>query len=105
MIDSFEKTIREYKMIEKGDKIVIGVSGGPDSICLLNLLLEMKEKYELKLYAVHVNHMLRGADADSDALFVENVCKGTDIPFFLFKEDVRKYAKKRDYQRRLLVER
>ncbi|WHE07465.1 tRNA lysidine(34) synthetase TilS [Thermoanaerobacterium thermosaccharolyticum] len=95
MIDSFEKTIREYKMIEKGDKIVIGVSGGPDSICLLNLLLEMKEKYELKLYAVHVNHMLRGADADSDALFVENVCKGTDIPFFLFKEDVRKYAKKK----------
>ncbi|MDI3312535.1 MAG: tRNA lysidine(34) synthetase TilS, partial [Thermoanaerobacterium sp.] len=95
MIDSFEKTIKEYKMIEKGDKIVIGVSGGPDSICLLNLLLEMKEKYELKLYVVHVNHMLRGADADSDALFVKNVCKGINIPFFLFKEDVRKYAEEK----------
>ncbi|WKV07889.1 tRNA lysidine(34) synthetase TilS [Thermoanaerobacterium sp. CMT5567-10] len=95
MIDSFEKTIKEYKMIEKGDKIVIGLSGGPDSVCLLNLLLELKGKHELKLYAVHVNHMLRGADADSDALFVEKVCKGIDVPFFLFKKDVRKYAKEK----------
>ncbi|MEG6566727.1 tRNA lysidine(34) synthetase TilS [Thermoanaerobacterium saccharolyticum] len=95
MIDSFEKTIKEYKMIEKGDKIVIGVSGGPDSICLLNLLLEIKEKYELKLFVVHVNHMLRGADADSDALFVEEFCKGINIPFFLFKEDVRRHAEER----------
>ncbi|AEF16313.1 tRNA(Ile)-lysidine synthase [Thermoanaerobacterium xylanolyticum LX-11] len=92
MIDSFEKTIKEYKMIEKGDKIVVGVSGGPDSICLLNLLLEIKERYKLKLFVVHVNHMLRGADADSDALFVEKFCKGINIPFFLFKEDVRRYA-------------
>ncbi|MGJ7044163.1 tRNA lysidine(34) synthetase TilS [Thermoanaerobacterium thermosulfurigenes] len=95
MIDSFEKTIKEYKMIEKGDKIVVGVSGGPDSICLLNLLLEIKERYKLKLFVVHVNHMLRGADADSDALFVEKFCKGINIPFFLFKEDVRRYAEEK----------
>ncbi|MBP2072051.1 tRNA lysidine(34) synthetase TilS [Thermoanaerobacterium butyriciformans] len=95
MIDSFKKTINEYKMIEEGDKIVIGVSGGPDSICLLNLLLELKEMYELKLFVVHVNHMLRGADADSDALFVEKFCEGINIPFFLFKEDVRRYAEEK----------
>ncbi|TCW42503.1 tRNA(Ile)-lysidine synthase [Thermohydrogenium kirishiense] len=92
MIESAVKTIKEYNMIDKGDSIVVGVSGGPDSICLINLLSEFKEKYNLRLYVVHVNHMLRGIDADNDASFVEGVCRGMGIPFFLFKEDVRKYA-------------
>lgn len=92
MIESVIKTIKEYNMIDKGNSIVVGVSGGPDSICLINLLSEFKEKYDLRLYVVHVNHMLRGIDADNDASFVEDVCRGMGIPFFLFKEDVRKYA-------------
>jgi len=92
MIESVIKTIKEYNMIDKGNSIVVGVSGGPDSICLINLLSEFKEKYNLRLYVVHVNHMLRGIDADNDASFVEDVCRGMGIPFFLFKEDVRKYA-------------
>lgn len=92
MIESAVKTIKEYNMINKGDSIVVGVSGGPDSICLINLLSEIKEIYDLKLYVVHVNHMIRGIDADNDASFVEDACRGMGIPFFLFKVDVRKYA-------------
>ncbi|SNX54289.1 tRNA lysidine(34) synthetase TilS [Thermoanaerobacterium sp. RBIITD] len=92
MIDSVIKTIKKYNMIRKNDSIVVGVSGGPDSLCLLNLLYEIKVDYNLKLYVVHVNHMLRGQEADCDAAFVEDTCRGMGIPFFLFKVDVKKYA-------------
>ena len=52
------KTIETYNLIEKNDKIVIGVSGGPDSICLLHVLYGLKEKLGIEIVVAHVNHML-----------------------------------------------
>ena len=53
------KTIKTYNLIEENDKIVIGVSGGPDSICLLHVLYSLKEKIGFDIVVAHVNHMLR----------------------------------------------
>ncbi|QSZ27222.1 tRNA lysidine(34) synthetase TilS [Aceticella autotrophica] len=97
MVKKVLNTIKKYDMIQKNDTIVVGVSGGPDSICLLNILYELKDIYKIKLYVVHINHMLRGKEAEKDAEFVENMCRGMDIPFFLFKTDVKKYAVEMKY--------
>lgn len=94
MIEKVLRTIEKYNMIEKDDKIVMGISGGPDSLCMLDVLFNLKGKFNLKLYVVHVNHMIRGEDAKKDAAFVEKLCKDLDLPFFLFEENVPYLAKK-----------
>ena len=69
LLDKVEKYCVENKLIETGDRIVVGVSGGPDSLCLLNLLNSLKEKYSLNLTVVHINHLLRD-EADFEEEFV-----------------------------------
>ena len=65
--------------------IVIGVSGGADSLCLLTVLQEAAKENALRLFAVHVHHGIRGAEADRDAEYVKKLCEGMQIPFFLEK--------------------
>lgn len=84
---------KEQKLFEKGDKIIVGVSGGKDSVCLLHILNELKEEYSLSLMAVHINHSLRGETADEDAAFVENMAAQMGIPCHVEKVDVRAEAK------------
>ena len=62
-------TVKKYNMLTKGDTVVIGLSGGADSCALLHYLVSVKEKYNLKLIACHVNHMIRGQEADRDEEF------------------------------------
>lgn len=97
MIDKVVSTIKRYKMIETNDKIVMGVSGGPDSLCMLDILYNLKDLFNLKLYIVHVNHMIRGEAAKRDAQFVEDMCRKLKLPFFLFEKDVKKIAKEMGY--------
>lgn len=86
-------TIKKYQLIENGDNIVIGVSGGPDSISLLNALCRLKSVLNIHLYVAHINHMIR-EEADSEAIYVENYCKNHHIEFFTKKIDVSEVAKK-----------
>lgn len=65
--------IKEQNLFEAGDACIVGVSGGADSICLLTVLAGLREKMDLKLYAVHVNHMIRGTEADADESYVVGV--------------------------------
>ena len=58
-------TIEKFNLIKKGDRIVLGVSGGPDSISMLNILNDIKDKLEFKIYVAHINHMIR-KEADED---------------------------------------
>lgn len=88
------ETINRYNMIEKGDSIVIGLSGGADSVCLALVLNEIKNDYNIILKAVHINHMLRGEEADRDMLFCEKLCKKLDIPFKCYCYDVKALASK-----------
>lgn len=87
------KTIEQSHMFEPGDGVLLGVSGGPDSMALLDILDGKKEDYGIHLYVVHVNHKLR-VEAEEEAAYVERICKERSIPFKLFEVDVTAYAKK-----------
>ncbi|MDK9712168.1 tRNA lysidine(34) synthetase TilS [Acidaminobacter sp.] len=82
------KTNQRYQMFEQGESIVVGVSGGPDSLALLHALLTLRESWGLRLVAVHVHHGLRGAAADADAAFVRLFCLNHEVPFYLFEADI-----------------
>lgn len=86
------QTIKKYNLIENGDKIVIGVSGGPDSMCLLHILYSLKEKLNIEIYVAHINHMIRSA-ADSETEFVKNYCEKLGIECFIKKMDILKFSK------------
>ena len=89
--------IRDYvinnDIIERGDRIVVGVSGGADSVSLLWWLNSVKEDFGLSLYAVHVHHGIRGAEADEDMNFTKQLCASLDIPCDIRMYDVPEYAK------------
>ena len=84
--------IEEHNMISPGDRIVAGVSGGADSVCLLELLSAYGKKVPLSMAVVHVNHGLR-QDAGEDAGYVEELCREKGIPFFLTESDVHRTAR------------
>ena len=92
MKDKILQTIKKYNLIEKGDSIVIGVSGGPDSICLLNILNELKEELNFKIYVAHINHLIR-KEADEETEYVKSLCKNIGVECFTKKIDVVKIAK------------
>ena len=68
------ETIREHNLIENGDHIVIGLSGGPDSVCLFHVLSVMSEEMDLTIYPVHINHQFRPGAAEEDQKYVEDLC-------------------------------
>ena len=80
-------------MLKASDKVVVGVSGGADSVCLFLLLLEYAKRIPLSLSVVHVNHRIR-REAEKDALFVENLCKRKGVAFRLVNADVRALARR-----------
>lgn len=86
------KTIETYNLIEKNDKIVIGVSGGPDSICLLHVLYGLKEKLGIEIVVAHVNHMLRDV-ADLETEYVQSFCKKLGIECYVKKADILEISK------------
>lgn len=95
-IDIFKDTLREHKLVNKGDKIVIGVSGGPDSLCMLHLFYSIAEEFSLEIIVVHLDHQFRGEASRQDALFVEDTCKEMGIKAYIFSEDVEGYRKKKN---------
>lgn len=86
-------TIQKHNLIQQNDHIVVGVSGGADSICLLHFLHSIKHIFNIKITAVHINHCMRGKEADDDCLFVQNFCKNLNIPVEVFNFDILKIAK------------
>ncbi len=87
------RTVEKYKMLEIGDKVIVALSGGADSVALLNALNSIKEKYSLTVFAAHINHGLRGAEADRDENFCKILCKNYNIQLFVKKSDVKALAK------------
>ena len=81
MLNKFRKYILENNLIHRGDYIVLGVSGGADSVCLFLMLKELSAEMNLKLMVVHINHGIRGEEALQDADFVENLCRTNNIQF------------------------
>lgn len=88
------KTVEKYNMLSKGDRVLIGVSGGADSIALLEFFVSVKEKYDLDICVAHIEHGIRGEDSVNDAEFVENYCKKLGVNFYLKAIDAPNLAKK-----------
>ena len=85
--------IKDNKLIKSGDKILVALSGGPDSVCLLNILFELKEELNIDIGAAHVNHLLRGEDAFKDEEYVIKICDEIGIPCFVTRVDINNYSK------------
>ena len=81
-------------LITKNDRVLVGVSGGTDSMCLLSLLLKAQENMGFDLIAVHINHNLRGEEANRDQEFVEKFCEKNHVKFICESVEVLKHAKK-----------
>ena len=75
-------TIKKYNLINENDRIVIGVSGGPDSICLLHILNKLKKTLNISLFVAHINHMIR-EEAEEETRYVKNFCKEIGIECFV----------------------
>ena len=92
--DKVLNTIKRYEQIKSGDTIVVGVSGGPDSICLLNVLKNLQNELKINIVVAHINHMIR-KEADSETEFVQDFCEQRDIKCFVKKADVLQIAKEK----------
>lgn len=89
------ETIKEYELIEKGHHVIIGLSGGPDSVCLFDVLDKAGKDMGFTLSAVHVNHRFRPGDAERDQQYVENLCRARGVECTSFVIDCHKEAEKR----------
>ncbi|MBQ7564375.1 MAG: tRNA lysidine(34) synthetase TilS [Lachnospiraceae bacterium] len=85
---------RENQLIGKGEKIIAGVSGGADSVCLFYVLKELRELLEFELFAVHIEHGIREENSKRDEGFVRALCNKEGIPLLVYNEDAPEYARK-----------
>ncbi len=94
MLDKVLETIKRYRLIENGDRVVAGVSGGPDSVCLLHVLHTLSGKMDLKIYAIHINHKLRGSESDADEAFTREICSKLGINLRSLAFDIEEMSRK-----------
>ena len=84
---------KKYNLIENDDIIVVGFSGGPDSVFLVEMLKKLQHFFNFKIYLVHINHLLRGEDADSDENFSFEYAKKNNLEIFIKRISVKEIAK------------
>ena len=89
-----KNNILDNNLLNKGDKVVVAVSGGPDSMCLLDVLYRLKDELDIKIEVAHVNHGIR-KESDDEKIYVENYCNDRDIPFHYLKVDVPTLSKEK----------
>ena len=87
------KLNKKYNLIENNDTIVVGFSGGPDSVFLVEMLKKLQYFFNFKIYLVHINHLLRGEDADSDENFSFEYAKKNNLEIFIKRIPVKEIAK------------
>lgn len=93
MLQAVDRFIKKHELILKGQTIVVGVSGGPDSMALLHYLWNRRKGDRLTIIAAHVDHMLRGQQSEEDLFYVESYCQTHSIPFAGSRVDVASYKK------------
>lgn len=95
IMEKFLGTIKANNLIDKGEDVVVGVSGGPDSVCLLHLLWRLREDFNINISVVHLDHQFRGIEAQKDARYVEELCESLGVKAFIFSYDVGKYSREK----------
>src|SRR5512136_1681899 len=92
LIHTVCQTIDRHDLLPRRGTVVVGVSGGPDSLCLLHVLHALAPEYGVALHVAHLNHQLRGTDADEDAAFVQRLAAEWSLPCTVAARDVTAYA-------------
>jgi len=85
--------IQEHHLVSSQSRLLVAVSGGPDSVCLLHILVKLKEELGIRLHVAHLNHQLRGAESKADAQYVSNLARRLGIPATIEQRDVKAYQK------------
>ena len=85
--------VKKYDLVKKNQKILVALSGGPDSVFALHFFQKFQKKYQIQLSAVHVNHQLRGRDSNKDELFCRQLCEQLNIDLYSRFVDVKEHAK------------
>jgi tRNA(Ile)-lysidine synthase len=88
--------IQRYSLISRKELVVVGVSGGADSVCLLHVLAKWQKELGIKLHIAHLNHQLRGAESEADAEYVSNLAGSLGIPITIDRQDVAAYRTERN---------
>ncbi|MCK4273940.1 MAG: tRNA lysidine(34) synthetase TilS [Dehalococcoidales bacterium] len=83
--------IKKHRLVTGGEKLIVAVSGGPDSVCLLHILSKLQKELGIELHVAHLNHQLRGAESDADAACVADLAHRLGIPATVESSDVRAY--------------
>lgn len=96
MVNKIIDTLARYNMLEKGESIVVAVSGGADSIALLHAVNSLKEALGITVYACHINHNLRGEESLRDERFVKEFCGKLGVPLSIFSIDVKNNVEKHE---------
>ena len=94
MLNKVTNYINDNKLIEKQDKVLIALSGGPDSVCMLHILYKLKEVFDIELGAIHINHMLRGDESDKDEEYIIRLCSELGINYYVKRIDIECVANK-----------
>ena len=94
MKDKFLQNVRELGLFSPGDSVLVALSGGADSVALLDLLMQTSDTLGITLSAAHVNHMLRGASSDADEAFVRDLCREKGVALHVLRTDVAEKAAK-----------
>ncbi|MFH1825616.1 MAG: tRNA lysidine(34) synthetase TilS [Candidatus Firestonebacteria bacterium] len=99
MLKKVIETINKYSMLNNGDKVIVGVSGGPDSVALLLILNKIRKYYNLSLHIVHVNYHLRGLKSDGDERYVGNLARKLKIPITVEQINTKEVIGKKSIQK------
>src|SRR4030042_1133800 len=89
LVHKVTNTIKKHSMLSGEEKILVGLSGGPDSVCLLHMLNKIKDDFRLSLYALYIDHWLRTDETGSEIEFCKNLCESLDIPFIIKSINVK----------------
>lgn len=87
--------IKKHGLAERGDRVLIGLSGGADSVCLTHILYTLRDRIGIELFAAHLNHGIRGSEAERDELFAKRCAEALSVPFFAEHADIKGEAKRR----------
>lgn len=94
IIDNVISNIFDKGLISKNDNLIIALSGGMDSMCLFDVMFKLKTEINFNLYAVHINHGIRGAESEGDQNFVKKYCADFNTKLFISNVDALNYSKK-----------